>query len=324
MRANVLNDSALVKRAGQFAWLSIDSDKPANAAFTSKFPAEGVPVFLVIDPAGEKVALSWYGSVTATQIGGLMDDGLRVIAGGGSGPDALLARADAANARKDFAAAAEAYDNALKLADQKWPRRPRVIESLVMAYYFARNPEACVETALREAPGMARDRSFVNVVYFALDSAKPGTPQSHDAEKLAEVGVKIPGVLTDDTSQLYMTLADKYRAEKDEPATARTLNAWVEYLHGQLAAARGPEARMALDLQLVSAANRLGKPEIAVSELERVERELPRDYNPPRLLTGLLSRMGRLDDAYAACTRALDRAYGVPMVRLYPHCGGVL
>jgi hypothetical protein len=34
--------------------------------------------------------------------------------------------------------------------------------------------------------------------------------------------------------------------------------------------------------------------------------------------------MGRLDDAYAACTRALDRAYGVPKLRLYLDCGGVL
>ena len=52
MRANVLNDAALVKQAGQFAWLSIDSEKPVNAGFVAKFATGGVPLFLVID-AGE-------------------------------------------------------------------------------------------------------------------------------------------------------------------------------------------------------------------------------------------------------------------------------
>src|ERR1051326_3581608 len=115
MRANVLNDPALLKRAGQFAWLSIDSDKPSNSGFNAKFPTEGVPDFLVIDPAAEKVALSWYGTVTAPQLGVLLDDGMRAVAGGGSGADAALARGDEANAHKEFAKAADAYKQALEL-----------------------------------------------------------------------------------------------------------------------------------------------------------------------------------------------------------------
>src|SRR5260370_11361001 len=65
MRANVLNDAALVKQAGQFAWLSIDSDKPANEGFVAKFASGGVPLFMVIDTAPEDAALSWYGTATA-------------------------------------------------------------------------------------------------------------------------------------------------------------------------------------------------------------------------------------------------------------------
>ena len=68
MRANVLNDAALVKQAGQFAWLSIDSDKPVNAAFVDKFGTGGVPLFLVIDPAKEHAVLNWYGTATARQL----------------------------------------------------------------------------------------------------------------------------------------------------------------------------------------------------------------------------------------------------------------
>jgi tetratricopeptide (TPR) repeat protein len=324
MRANVLNDAALLKRAGQFAWLSIDSDNPTNAGFNAKFPTEGVPVFLVIDPATEKVVLSWYGSVTARQLGGLMDDGLRVIAGGGSGADALLARADEANAGKDFAKAADGFENALKLGGKDWARRPRAVESLVMAYAFGHNQRACLETVMREAPTMARDRSFVNAVYFGLDCATPGTPELRELENLAEEGVKIPGVLSDDTSQLYSSLAYLYRRDKDEAAAARVANAWVVYLRGQIAKANGPESRIALDLQLVSAANFLHAPELALLEVERAERDLPTDYNPPRLKAGLLSAMGRPDDALRACDRALALAYGAPKLRLYLLRGGIL
>ena len=73
MRANVLNDAALVKRAGQFAWLSVDVDKPENQNLTAKAGGEGVPMFLVIDPATENVILRWYGSATAPQISRLLD-----------------------------------------------------------------------------------------------------------------------------------------------------------------------------------------------------------------------------------------------------------
>src|SRR5690242_3520611 len=143
MRANVLNDPALLKRAGQFAWLSIDSDKPSNAAFNAKFPTEGVPDFLIIDPAAEKVALSWYGTATAPQMSVLLDDGLHAVAGGVSGSDAVLARGDEANAHKEFAKAADAYKEALDLGGRNWPKRARTIESLSMAYYFAHNQKAC-------------------------------------------------------------------------------------------------------------------------------------------------------------------------------------
>jgi tetratricopeptide (TPR) repeat protein len=323
MRANVLNDAALLKRTGRFAWLSIDSDNPINAGFNAKFPTEGVPVFLVIDPASEKAVLSWYGSVTARQLGGLMDDALRVMAGGGSGADALLARADEANARKDFAKAAEGFENALKLGGKDWARRPRAVESLVMSYYFAHNRPACVDTALREAPAMARDRSFVNTVYFGLECVTDA-PDARQLQKLAEEGVRIPGVLSDDTSQLYGDLAASFRQQKDEENATRVANDWVAYLRQQIAKANGPDSRMALDLQLVSAANFLHRPELALAELERAERELPRDYNPPRVQASVLIAMGRPDDAVRACDRAIARAYGAPKLRLYLLRGGIL
>lgn len=324
MRANVLNDAALVKLAGQFAWLSIDSDRPANAAFVERFAGGGVPLFVVIDSATGKPVLSWYGTATAPQLARLMEDGKRAITGGVTGPDALLARADELNGEKKPAEAAELYEQALGTGGPSWPQRARTIESLVMADEFAGKREACVETAVKEAPDMQRDRSFVNTVYFGLDCSKPGAPGVSELEKLAEEGVKIPGVLADDTSGLYQILASTYRRDKDEAAATRVATAWAGYLQDQIAPAPTAEARMGYDLHLTSAAVFLHRPELALAEVERAGRELPGDYNPPRLAATLYRLMGRYGDALAACDAALSKAYGEPKARLYQVKGQIL
>ena len=317
MRANVLNDAALVEQAGQFAWLSIDSDKPVNAAFVDRFATGGVPLFLVIDPVKEQAVLNWYGTATAPQLVNLLADGKSAIGGGATGADALLSRGDAMNGQKKPGEAAIWYEQALQAGGPSWAHRTRTIESLVMAYEFSQNLAKCIETAAREAPGMRRDRSFVNTVYFGLDCAKPRTPELKQMEALAEEGVKIPGVLGDDTSGLYQNLAGIYRRDKDEDAATRTAAGWLAYLQQQIAKAPSAEARMGYDLHLVSAAIFLKKPELALPEVQRAERELPDDYNPPRLAANLYEHMARYTEAVAECDRALAQAYGVPKAGLY-------
>lgn len=324
MRANVLNDAALVKQAGQFAWLSIDSDKPVNAAFVDKFATGGVPLFVVIDPATEQAVLNWYGTATAPQLVNLLADSKSAIAGGATGADALLARGDAMNGQKKPGEAATWYEQALQSGGPDWAHRTRTIESLVMAYEFSGNGAQCIETAAREAPGMRRDRSFVNTVYFGLDCAKPGTAALKQIETLAEEGVKISGVLGDDISGLYQNLASVYRRDKDEEAAIRTATEWLAYLQGQIAKAPDAEARMGYDLHLVSAAVFLKRPEVALPEVQRAERELPDDYNPPRLAASLYQQLADYDKALAACDRALARAYGVPKIGIYLTKGRVL
>ena len=324
MRANVLNDPALTKLAGQFAWLSIDSDQPVNDAFVKQYATGGVPLFVVIDPKTGNAVLNWYGTATAPQLARLLEDSRQAMAGGMTGADALLARGDAFNGEKKPGEAAKMYAQALEMGGKSWPHRTRAIESLVMADEFSGNRNDCVQVAAREAPGMARDRSFVNTVYFGLDCAKAGAPELPALEKLAEEGVKVPGVLGDDTSSLYQQLAAIYRREKDDEAATRVATDWLHYLEAQIAAAPTAEARMGYDLHLVSVSVFLHKPELALAEVERAERELPGDYNPPRLAAALYRQMQRNDDALAACQRAIDAAYGAPKARLYITKGQIL
>ena len=53
------------------------------------------------------------------------------------------------------------------------------------------------------------------------------------------------------------------------------------------------------------------------SEFERAARELPNDYNPPRLAARLYEQMAKYDEAVAECDRALAKAYGAPKLSLY-------
>jgi tetratricopeptide (TPR) repeat protein len=324
MRANVLNDPALVKLAGQFAWLSIDSDQPANQKFVDKFATGGVPLFVIIDPATGKAVLNWYGTATAPQLIGLIDDGKRAMAGGITGADALLARGDQFNADKNPEEAAKLYEQALQMGGKTWPQRTRAVESLVMADQFGRRIDACTKTAVQEAPTMRRDRSFVNTVYFGLGCAAPGSPELRELEKLAEEGVKIPGILGDDTSSLYQELSSIYRRDKDEADAGRVAEDWLHYLQAQIAKTPTAEARMGYDLHLVSVAVFLHKPELALPEIERAERELPGDYNPPRLAATLYRNLHRYDDAVAAIDLAIQKGYGAPKAQLYLMKGQIL
>ena len=67
MRAYVLPDARLLKLAGRFVRLEVDTEQPGSAAFVERFPIDAWPTLLVIDPATEAVVVRWAG--TAVSLG---------------------------------------------------------------------------------------------------------------------------------------------------------------------------------------------------------------------------------------------------------------
>ncbi len=128
MRAFVFNDKSLERRAGQFVWLSINTEKAGNAGTLSRFPVEAWPSFFVIDPRAEKVALRWVGGARLPQVEKLLDDGRRAVAGGGRGVDEILGRADRLYGEKKNVEAIAAYREALAKAPPHWKPRARATE----------------------------------------------------------------------------------------------------------------------------------------------------------------------------------------------------
>lgn len=325
MRATVLADPALVRLAGRFVWLDVDTEKAENAAFLETFHIETWPTFLVIDPATGKPSLKWLGTATAAQMEKLLLDGERAVRGGpGESAEAVLARADRANAAGRAEEAAKGYREALLRGGPGWTRRPRAAESLVLALQAAGDAEQCAAAARAEGPGLPRGQSFANVVSTGLSCAL-GAPEGAAwgraavaaLEPLATEALGLRGVLADDRAGLYEGLVGTRRQAGDGEGARRLSEAWWGFLASEGRRARTPEERAALDPWRVECALELADPARAVPALRASERDLPEDYNPPARLATLYSEMGRFGEALAASERALARAYGPRKVRMF-------
>jgi len=342
VRATVLNDPALAKHAGRFAWLSINTEESSNAAFVETLGVEAYPTFLVLDETG-KVALRWAGSLTKAEFERLLDDGARAVASsGGAGPnavsggprtgavsgrsaaDAALARADRLGAEKKMDEAAAAYTETLENAPAGWAGRGRAVNSLLAALQKTGKLEDCAAVARRETPALERGPAFAAAGATGLGCAleapeseawRPGALK--DLEPLVVESLGLDNVLADDRSSAYGTLVDLRTARGDEAGAKEMAGRWLTFLENQAAAAKTVEARAAFDSHRVGAALALGDPGRAVPALLASEKDLPDDYNPPARLAILYRELGRYDEALAESQRALDLAYGARKLRIY-------
>jgi tetratricopeptide (TPR) repeat protein len=325
MRANVLNDAALVKHAGRFAWLSIDTEKSQNEGFLEKFPVDNWPTFYVIDSANERAAMKWLGTASVHQLEKLFDDGeLAVRTSSGESADEVLALADRAHAEGRRTDAAKLYREALQKAPAQWPRRARAIESLVAALQGARAFEDCSQVALKAVPTMPRGSSFANSAAMGLQcalSAPKNALWRPDAiaglEPWVRSALDVPDLLADDRSGVYEVLVESAEAGGDRMRVKQLAGDWLAFLEREAAKVPSPEARTAFDSHRIAAALKLGEPSRAIPALEASERDLPNDFNPPARLALLYSEVGRYDDALRAADRALSKVYGPRRIRVY-------
>ena len=319
MRAFVFTDKSLARHAGQFVWLSIDTEKPANAAFQQKFPVQVWPSFFVIDPAAEKIALRWVGGASVPQLVRILADGRAAVAGKGRGVEEVLARADRLYGEGKNAEAAALYKEALQRAPRGWARYGRAAESLLFALQVGRSHEECARTARDAFARLSRTSSAANVAAIGLDCAvslPKENPARHElVEALAAharevLAARRSDIAADDISALYESLASEREEARDEEGRRKVLSERAVFLEAAAASARTPDGRAVFDSHRLSTYLALAEPERAIPMLEASERDLPGDYNPPARLATAYKAMKRYDDALAASDRALAKAYG--------------
>ena len=326
MKEHVFNRPELMKHGQRYVYLSIDTEKEKNAPFLLKYPIDVWPTLFIVDSAKETVALKWLGSVNAEQFGTLLDDGekaVKIAAQTKGSPEQKLANADRLYGEKKLAEAVTAYREALAAMKADHPRRPRALESLLIALNQNRALKDCVDMAISEAPRLAKGPSYVNSIYLGLScqtSADPKEPWKGDAGEqlfaLATDALKVEGILADDRSGLYETMVDYLNAKGDKKGSVELSRDWLEFLEGEASKASAPAARAVFDPHRLNAALAVGLPHRVVDALIRSEHDLPEDYNPPARLAIAYRELGKLDEALAASDRALSKVYGPRKVRV--------
>ena len=318
MKAYVFTDKALKRHAGQFVWLSLDVEKPQNAPYKKRYGVDALPMYFVVDPNTEKVALRWVGGATVTQLQKILADGRVAVRGGGRG-EQRLARADRYYSEGDYAKAAADYREALRVAPRNWSPFARATESLLYALYQTKDYGGCAKTAREAYPRLARTSSAANVAASGLscalelpagDASRPELVKAlADASREVLASART-NLAADDISAVYETLASEREAEKDEPGKKAVLQERARFLEAAAARAKTPDARAVFDSHRLGTYLDLGEPERAIPMLQASERDLPDDYNPPARLALAYRAMKKYDEALAASDRALTRAYG--------------
>jgi tetratricopeptide (TPR) repeat protein len=327
MRAYVFPDEALWPLAKDFVWLSLDTEKVANAKFLDEFAMQVWPTLWVIDPKDEKPALKWLGSATAKELAGLLDDARDAVARGDAegGAGAALLRGHRDSAAGKGAEAVREYRAALVAAPPHWKKRAQAVEALVARLDELKLDAECVETSMQEMAKLPAGTSLANVGLSGLECARrspEGSPARANAAVLARAVEQIAldesvPILADDRSGLFEAAALARREDKDV-AGARALAArWADFLERQARAAKTPEGRAVFDAHRLLAYLAVGDPARALPMLASSERDFPRDYNPPARIAKVDLELQRYEDGLAAIERALSRGYGPRKVRLY-------
>jgi len=278
MKAYVFTDKSLERYAGQFVWLSIDTENSKNAAFLAKYPIRVWPSLLVIDPRKETVALKYAGGATVPQLRKLLDDGRRAFGGARTPSDEAIARGDRLANDNKPAEAAMAYREAIAAAPKSWRSLGRAAESLVFSLNFARDNARCVEEALVLYPRVKGTYSAANVAAVGLGCAtelKADDPRRANAiaalesatrETLHDQSIPLSG---DDRSGLYESLISAREELNDEAGAHALREQWVALLEAEAAKAKTPEQRAVYDSHRVSAYLALKQPEKLIPILAR-------------------------------------------------------
>lgn len=319
MRAFVFTDASLRRHAGQFVWLSVNTEKAGNAAFLEKYPVEVWPTFSILDSATGKVALKWVGGASAAQMARILEDGRSAVGGAKRGSNELLAGADRLYAENRNAEAAQAYREVLGKVPAGWPHYARTLESLLFALQRAGDRKGCAEAARDAYPRLRATASSANVAASGLDCAlamkaddpaKAALVAALAADSREVAAARRADLAVDDISSVYLTLADEREAANDAEGRRALLSDLAAYLEAEAARTKTPEARAVFDSHRLTAYVQLNEPERAIPMLKASERDAPDDYNPPARLAVAYKVMKRWDEAAAASDRALARAYG--------------
>src|SRR5215470_16403938 len=321
MKSFVFPDAGLRPAKDAVVWLSVETEAEKNREVVEKFPADGLPTFLIIDPDTEQVIGRWLGTSSPNEMREFVIDtaaSWQATRKGGKVSEAARAEQEghAAQQKRDYAAAATAYRRALTASSPKDPLRHTRVNLLLSALGHVRTPEAlkeCITLAKVELPHSPPTSTGADLADSAAScAAKAGdTPEAkalltQSLKRLESLAGDPKAQLSaDDRSSIYASLADTLDDLKRHDEAVAAMKKRAEVLES--AAAKAPDVATAatFDAHRMETYLYLGEPAKAEKLLSAREKEMPGDYNPPARLARVLLEEKRFPEAEAAVNRAL-------------------
>ncbi len=321
MRAFVFPDAGLRPAKDAVVWLAVETEAEKNREVVEKFPADGLPTFLLIDPDTEQVIGRWLGSSSVNEMRQFVLEttaAWQAARKGGKVSEATRAeqQGHAAQQKRDRAGAVAAYRRALELSARNDPLRPERVSLLVAALGRLRTPEAlreCVALARAELPGMPASPPGADFSTSAAECAATARDMPEAKALLpaalarmeALAGDRTAALSVDDRSDLYANLADQLDELKRHDEAVAAMRKRAAMLEAAAGVAPDVATAATFDAHRTETYLYLGELAKAEALLTAREKEMPADYNPPARLARVLLEEKRAPEAEAAVNRAL-------------------
>ena len=321
MRSFVFPDAGLRPVKGAVVWLAVETEAEKNREVVEKFPADALPTFLMIDPDTEQVIGRWLGTSSVSEMRQFVQQtaaSWQATREGGKVSEAARAEQEgnAAQQKKDYAAAAAAYRRAVSLSAPNDTLRSARVNLLLSALARTKTPEAlkeCVAVAKVELPrGTATPTGADLADSAATCAAKAGDDPEAKAvlaaglKRLSQLAADPKAALSaDDRSSIYAALADHLDELKRHDEAVAAMRKRAAALEAATAKAPDVATAATFDAHRTETYLYLGEPAKAETLLAAREKEMPGDYNPPARLARVLLEQKRAPEAEAAVNRAL-------------------
>jgi thioredoxin-like negative regulator of GroEL len=319
MKRDVLHDSSLDKFSDRFIFVEIDTDKPQNLPFTTKFPVRVWPTFFVIDPASDTIVATNGGSMSLLETRAFLERALEAKSGGPA--DKLLADAYKALQAGDPKTAGTQFEEATRI-DSK--RRNEAYGGAVCAYREAKDWLKCTNIAVaaldvvKESGATGDLASYVMLCSGELAKDDPLRASARAAaQKKLEQLVEKPaeGASVDDRADVMANLADLYEEMGNKDGAKSLHERRLKLMEEDAAKAKTPVDARAHDYARMNSYLALGRGEEAVALFQQRLKEFPDDYEVHARLASTLNQLARYDEALPVAEKAVALSYGPRKLR---------
>jgi thiol-disulfide isomerase/thioredoxin len=319
MQRFVLSDPGMKPVADAVVWSSVETERETNKRVVEKYPVDGWPTFLIVDPDTGSVLGRFLGSGTVQDLRAFVQEGVHAYATKGKGADPAWAaqrEGDAARNRGDLKGAADGYGRAVQLSKADDPQRPERLNLYMAALLKTKDFRTCVQTGLRESsktPESALGSDFEAAAFNCAQNLPKGDPEAGKMHQVAIVRLREilakPGapLAADDRSDALANLSEMLDVAGKHAEAVAAMQERAKVL--EAAASAAPDATMAstFDAHRTDTYLYLHEPKKAEQLLAQREKEMPGDYNPPARLARVLFEQKQYPAAEAAVDRALAK-----------------